>query len=74
MVEILGLTWLGSRTSDFDAMAHFYRDLLGLATVHEEPSFLAFRLPDGAIIELFGPESPHNRHFDTGPRGRFPRR
>ena len=29
--------------------------------------FWVGRLPEGGLMEVFGPASPHNRHFTTGP-------
>ncbi|HEV2036065.1 MAG TPA: VOC family protein [Candidatus Dormibacteraeota bacterium] len=64
-VERLG--WLGTRTEHIAAMKRFYAQTLGLQSVIDEPNFAAFRLPDGAFVELFGPEDAEHGHFTTGP-------
>jgi catechol 2,3-dioxygenase-like lactoylglutathione lyase family enzyme len=70
-VEILGLGWLGTRTSRAAALADFYRDVLGLRLVHQEPGFWVFKLPDGYNVEVFDADRPGKDHFDTGPVAGF---
>jgi catechol 2,3-dioxygenase-like lactoylglutathione lyase family enzyme len=62
-----GLVWVGTRTQRFDEMTRFVGDTLGLDTVHEEPGFAVFRLPNGDSLEVFGPDDREHEHFDTGP-------
>lgn len=66
-MRITGLGWLGTRTARAEQLASFYRDVLGLAPVHAEPGFWAFRLPDGRHVEVFAEEHPEKAHFSTGP-------
>jgi catechol 2,3-dioxygenase-like lactoylglutathione lyase family enzyme len=65
------LAWLGTRTDNAADTVAFFRSLLGLEVDHEEPDFVVLRLPDGAKVEVFGPGSPHNHHFTTGPVAGF---
>ena len=67
IVRILRIAWLGVRTQDGQAMADFLEGTLGLACSHHEDDTWIFGLPDGAKAEVFGPRSPHNAHFTTGP-------
>jgi catechol 2,3-dioxygenase-like lactoylglutathione lyase family enzyme len=62
-MKILGLVWLGVRTSQFDAMLSLYRDVMGLELTHQEPGFAVLDLPDGDRLELFGPDSSYNTFF-----------
>jgi catechol 2,3-dioxygenase-like lactoylglutathione lyase family enzyme len=70
-VEILGLAWLGVRTERFAAMTSFFEQVLGLSQRYGEPGFSVYRLPDDATIEVFGPESPYNGHFESAPVAGF---
>jgi catechol 2,3-dioxygenase-like lactoylglutathione lyase family enzyme len=68
-MKVLGLGWLGVRTERYQEMVAFYRDVFGLTAEVEEGGFALFSLPDGDRLELFGPESEWNRHFDERPVG-----
>jgi catechol 2,3-dioxygenase-like lactoylglutathione lyase family enzyme len=70
-MNVLGLAWLGTRTERYEEMVGFLRDVLGADVDHEEPDFAVFKLPDGAKVEIFGPSSHYNPHFNTGPVGGF---
>jgi predicted enzyme related to lactoylglutathione lyase len=56
-MQITGISWLGTRTSDYDAMVNFTRDVLGLTPTEVAPGLTAFALPDGSWFEVFGPLS-----------------
>ncbi len=49
----------------------FFRDVLGLRLELDRPGFWMLKLPDGSKVEVFGPDSPINRHFTTGPVAGF---
>jgi catechol 2,3-dioxygenase-like lactoylglutathione lyase family enzyme len=66
-----GLVWLGTRTRNFDDTVRFFGDTLCLRTVHEEPDFAVFRLPNGDKVEVFGPGDEEHEHFDKGPVAGF---
>jgi catechol 2,3-dioxygenase-like lactoylglutathione lyase family enzyme len=66
-MEITGLGWLGTRTDRAEALADFYRRVLGLRETHTEPGFWVFTLPDGRHVEIFA----EKEHFDTGPVAGF---
>jgi catechol 2,3-dioxygenase-like lactoylglutathione lyase family enzyme len=66
-----GLVWLGTRTRNFDDTVRFFGDTLCLRTVHEEPDFAVFRLPNGDKVEVFGPGDEEHAHFDKGPVAGF---
>lgn len=69
-MNVKGLVWLGTRTSNFDAMVHFYRDILGLEVTYQEPGFIVLDLPNGDRVEVFGDESQYNSYF-TNPVAGF---
>ena len=68
-MKVKRLSWLGTRTERYDEMTAFVRDVLGLSLVHEEPGFAMFQLPgaDHDYVEVFGPDSPDEAFYTTGP-------
>jgi catechol 2,3-dioxygenase-like lactoylglutathione lyase family enzyme len=70
-MRIHKLAWVGTRTSNDEATVAFFRDVLGLRLAWEHDGFRMFKLPDGSKVEVFGPGSPVNRHFTTGPVAGF---
>jgi hypothetical protein len=69
-MKIKGIVWLGTRTEQFDQMAGFCRDLLGLSQRLLEPGFAVFEMPNGDVFELFGPQQSENQ-FMTHPVAGF---
>ena len=69
-MKIKGVVWLGTRTSNFDAMVHLYRSIMGLAITYEEPGFVVLDLPNGDRVEVFADDSPYNSFF-TAPVAGF---
>ncbi len=62
-MNVKGIVWLGTRTANFDAMLHMYRDVMGLPVTHEEQGFVVMELPNGDLVEIFGDDSPDNMFF-----------
>ena len=62
-MKIKGLVWLGTRTSNFDAMVNLYQNIMGLEITHQEPSFVVIDLPNGDRVEVFGEASSYNTFF-----------
>jgi predicted enzyme related to lactoylglutathione lyase len=48
-------------------MVDFFDRVMGLRMEKREQDFWIGRLPEGGVVEVFGPTSPHNPHFTTGP-------
>ncbi|GIM96264.1 VOC family protein [Paractinoplanes toevensis] len=69
-MEITGLGWLGTRTAQPEALADFYRRVLGLRETYTAPGFWVFTLPDGRNVEVFAPGRGKD-FFDTGPVAGF---
>ena len=54
--------------SDFDCFQLFATAALGARGVHEEPGLAACQLPDGSLLELYGPGACYPSHlFQHGP-------
>jgi catechol 2,3-dioxygenase-like lactoylglutathione lyase family enzyme len=70
-MEIIKLAWVGTRTDYPQPTAAFFRDVLGLRPEPDVQGLRVFKLPDGSKAEVFGPDSPHNQHFTTGPVAGF---
>ncbi|CAA9455106.1 MAG: hypothetical protein AVDCRST_MAG01-01-5088 [uncultured Rubrobacteraceae bacterium] len=70
-MEIQGIAWLGTRTTEFEATSRFFGKTLGLPAEHEEPDFAVFRLPNGDKVEVFRPSDLAHEHFTTGPVAGF---
>lgn len=70
-MEIIKLAWVGIRTARPEPTVAFFRDLLGLRLDAHSEDFWLLKMPDGSKVEVFGPDSPVNRHFTTGPVAGF---
>jgi catechol 2,3-dioxygenase-like lactoylglutathione lyase family enzyme len=57
---IEGLGWVGTRTSNYQAMVNFCRNTLGLELVSEAGNFAEFAMPNGDRFEIFGSDHPAN--------------
>ena len=64
LVEVRGIVWLGTRTSQFDEMTAFAESVLGLKPKHREEGLARYQLPGGDQFEVFGPQHPGGGHPD----------
>ena len=70
-MNVKGLNWLVTCTPQFEEMATFFRDVLGLAVKSEGvpvtdtrfTRYVQFKLPNGDIVEVLDAEPPVLRHF-----------
>ena len=65
--RVTGMTWLGIRTDRQTELRAFFADVLGLDTFFETPTFVALRLPDSSVVEIFAATDDSHAHFDSGP-------
>jgi catechol 2,3-dioxygenase-like lactoylglutathione lyase family enzyme len=63
-MNVKGIVWLGTRTSNFDAMLNMYHTVMGMPVTYEEPGFVVMELPNGDLVEIFSDDSPHNTFFN----------
>jgi catechol 2,3-dioxygenase-like lactoylglutathione lyase family enzyme len=70
-MRIIKLAWVGTRTDNAEPTVAVFRDILGLRLELEQPGFWMLKLPDESKVEVFGADSPANRHFTTGPVAGF---
>ncbi len=66
-MDVKGLTWLGLRTSRFEEMVKFFRDVMGMKPIRDEPQVAGFQMSDGTQLELYRPEEEFHAFFTTGP-------
>lgn len=70
-MQLKGLSWLGTRTANFDEMVGFAKNVLNLDVVNEEAGVAFFALPNGDQFEVFSPEHHGGGHPEIGVAGAF---
>jgi catechol 2,3-dioxygenase-like lactoylglutathione lyase family enzyme len=70
-MKVHGLTWLGTRSEDFEAMTDFAENVLGLQRSFGHEGVAGFELPDGSLFEIFAPGVPAGGHPESGVVGGF---
>ncbi|MGZ6364531.1 MAG: VOC family protein [Ktedonobacteraceae bacterium] len=66
-MDVKGLSWLGLRTTRFEEMVIFFRDVMGRQLIRDEPEIVGFQLTDGTQMELYRPQEEFHAFFTTGP-------
>lgn len=66
-MQALGLVWVGTRTTEFEATRRFFETTLGLPVGNERTHFVRFDLPDAGAVEVFDARVDPYTHFTTGP-------
>jgi catechol 2,3-dioxygenase-like lactoylglutathione lyase family enzyme len=66
-MQVKGLIWLGVRTTRFDEMKTFFREVMGLQPIRDEPEIAGFQLTNGTQVELYRPEEAFHAFFTSGP-------
>jgi|ERR1700730_18668009 catechol 2,3-dioxygenase-like lactoylglutathione lyase family enzyme len=66
-MHVKGLIWLGMRTTQFEEMVKFFRDVMGMQPIRDEPELAGFQLTNGTQVELYRPEEEFHAFFTTGP-------
>ena len=66
-MHVKGLSWLGLRTTQFEEMVTFFRDVMGMQPIRDEPEIAGFQLIDGTQMELYRPDEEFHAFFTTGP-------
>src|SRR5260370_36548233 len=66
-MQVKGLTWLGLRTTQFEEMVKFFRDVMGMQPIRDDPEIAGFQLTNGTQVELYRPEEPFHAFFTTDP-------
>ena len=66
-MHVKGLIWLGMRTTQFEEMVKFFRDVMGMQPIRDEPELAGFQLTNDTQVELYRPEEEFHAFFTTGP-------
>jgi catechol 2,3-dioxygenase-like lactoylglutathione lyase family enzyme len=66
-MEVQGLVWVGTRTSDFTETVRFFETVLELPVGNSRPHFTRLDLPDAGCVEVFDSAEIHYSHFSSGP-------
>jgi catechol 2,3-dioxygenase-like lactoylglutathione lyase family enzyme len=62
-MKIKGITWLGTRTDNWDETVAVMRDVLGLKQVKLQPDVAVFDCANGDRVEIFSPKDTEHRYF-----------
>jgi predicted enzyme related to lactoylglutathione lyase len=57
-VKVLGISWAGVKTTEFDRSRDFFARVMGLTISYQKTDFAVLQLPDGDKLEIFGPHGP----------------
>jgi len=66
-MHVKGLICLGLRTTQFEEMVKFFRDVMGMQPIRDEPELAGFQLTNETQVELYRPEEEFHAFFTTGP-------
>lgn len=66
-MRVKGLTWLGLRTPQFNEMVTFFRDVMNMKPIRNEPGIAGFQMTDGTNLELYELDEESHAFFTTGP-------
>jgi catechol 2,3-dioxygenase-like lactoylglutathione lyase family enzyme len=62
-VQVFGIGWVGTRTTEYDEMRDFLANVLGLSVGAEQTDAVVFDLADGSAFELFKPTDTDHDFF-----------
>jgi predicted enzyme related to lactoylglutathione lyase len=66
-VEVVGLSWVGTRTERFKETVRFFGDVMGIEQYDEQPGFVSFKTPRGDKVEVFDKDESGHAFMTTGP-------
>lgn len=73
-MKVQGVGWVGIRTDKIDEMVNLFENVLKMPLEERNPGLAVFRLPSGALVDVFGPPAEGgekmdalSKHFTTGP-------
>lgn len=62
-MEVLGISRLGTRVADHEAVVAFFSGVLGLPAHRLDEDVTVLEVPGAASLEVFGPRRADNRHL-----------
>lgn len=66
-MTVRSLGWIGVRTPNAAAMSAFYRDVLRLEVIREQPNATWFRLADGPEAHVYSADDQDHHFFGSAP-------
>lgn len=66
-MKVHGLAWLGLRTPQYEETVRFFRDVMGMEQIRDEPQIAGFQLTDGTQMEVYHREEEFHSFFTSGP-------
>ena len=68
-MKVLGVSWVGTRTNNFNSCLEFFEQVLGLHRSFVERDFAVLKTPSGDAVEIFGPaaELSEPAQFERNP-------
>ena len=68
LMKVLRVSFVGTRTQNFDATQALFRDALGMEAAFSKPDWAGFTLPSGPrdLVEVFGPGMTDERVAPAG--------
>ncbi len=66
-MEVIGLSWVGTRTERFEETTHFFEEVMGIERDDEQPGFVSFKTHRGDKVEVFGADESEHGFMTTGP-------
>jgi len=71
-VNVRSIRWVGIATDEYDAMAEFFRDVLGLRATFEEPTTIELETSEGDRVQLMAPGDRYHAFFRAHAAGPVP--
>ena len=71
-MNVRSIRWVGIATDEYDAMAEFFRDVLGLRATFEEPTTIELETSEGDRVQLMAPGDRFHAFFREHAAGPVP--
>ena len=66
-MKVHSLAWLGVRTLRYEETVKFFRDVMGMKQIRDEPQIAGFQLTDNTQMEVYHVEEEFHSFFTSGP-------
>lgn len=70
-MQVKGIIWVGTATSQRESLTEFFAEHLGMAVQTDVTGFTRLLTENGDRVEIFGPEMEVYQSLDTGPVAGF---
>ena len=71
-MDVRNIRWVGVPTDEYDAMARFLREVMGLQANFDEPTTVEFSTSEGDEVQLMAPGDPYYDFFRRHAAGPVP--